>query len=161
MAGLIAALAGQAGGLQQQAMAGGFNTLNSWLSNQNQLNLQDKINAQQKWNFQNREKAFTENGLPSFMAYNGGMQNMPQTMSHLGGTTYQRTGVLGNSFRGAGHSMMQQMAGFNAPPEYGMRPLNHDDSGLPSYDEATSKDPFSRYRGNQHARKFMEANSIG
>lgn len=145
MAGLIAGLAGQAGGLQQQAIAGGFNTLNNYLSNNSQQQIQRMRNEQEQWNYKNREAAFTSQGLPSFLAYSGAgaMNNLPQVYSHLGGSNYQRTGMFGQSFRGVTGSPIQQMMGFGAQPNPRItagapgKTLSPQGSP-PSYEEATS-----------------------
>jgi hypothetical protein len=138
MAALIAGLAGQAGGLQQQAIAGGFNTANNWMSNQTQLNIARLNNEQQKWNFQNREQAYTEAGLPRFLSYQSGGNDLggmvPQTYSHLGGSNFQRTGVMGGSFRGLTGSNAEQMFGLGREPSTRVPPPGLMQDNPPSYD---------------------------
>lgn len=141
MAALIAGLAGQAGGLQQQAISGGFNTLNNVLSNNSNQAIQQMRNEQERWNYQNRENAFTSQGLPSFLAYTGGggINNVPQTYSHLGGSNWQRTGVMGRDFRGITGSPLQQMMGYGAPQSARITAGSPGRKGPPSYQEATNQ----------------------
>lgn len=138
---LIGSLANAAGAPQRQVIAGGFNTLNNWMSNSSQQKIQQMQNDQTQWNYQNMEKAFTDAGLPSFLAYGRGMPDVPRTMSHLGGTNYQQTGLMGGSFRGVTGTPLQQMMGFGQTPgarapRQSPRP-SFDSTGLPSYGEAT------------------------
>lgn len=98
---------------------------------------------------QQRENAFTSNGLPSFMAYqnNSSLPNYtPQSYTHTGGRNYLRTGVVGHDFKG-------QTGGgwYNAKIVNDRRP-NHAGVMVPPPVESNSA-------GTQTSTRFADAGS--
>lgn len=111
MAGAIGAIAGLAqSGPQQQLIDFGKQAYN-----QNRIDSRQQADINyNKWNITNRESAFTDSGLPRFMAYQGAnSQSMPQARSHLGGNSYIDTGYVGQK-NNSTNTSMQQMMGYGS-----------------------------------------------
>nr|WPV63556.1 MAG: hypothetical protein [Wufeng shrew picorna-like virus 26] len=95
-------------------LSGAFNLGGQALQNSGNLNAVNSQNDFNRWAIQNREKAFTDLGLPSAYAYMGQTPQIPQTISRLSGYNWGRTGINGNFISGKDTTMRQKM-GFYGP----------------------------------------------
>lgn len=94
-------------------LSGAFGLGQQALSNKGALDVQNSQNDFNRWNVQNREKAFTEQGLPRFAAY-GNQPNLPNTFTHMGGNNFARTGINGQSFNVSNGLMPQLFNMYNS-----------------------------------------------
>lgn len=98
-----------------------------------------------------RESAYTENGLPRYMAYGNNNPYQPSTYQHLGGTNYARTGYMGSALNTMATDSQRQLAGIYSPSN--RRFSNVTDPAIemktpsvgapPTYQEATQSGPPS------------------
>lgn len=107
----MAALAALAGGAASAvgSIPSGLMNIGNNVYSQGQANERQQRQLDfDKWSIQNRERAFTSQGLPSLMAYGG---SMPRAQTHMGGNAYMDTGFVGQKFNSQ-NTPIQQYNGY-------------------------------------------------